>query len=232
MCCVNMLDTRHTIDNVYISNNCQTVAFVISLKLMLSIARETPLIKKMIKTIIGRRDPILKLEDDEIRDLNETIKRIKYFLKKTGHTFQKNIVRNETNTLVLEIADIYLQKINAGGINTVKQSRGEEILLAFLNLVFKHFKEQHAVAYYAEALRMTRGNLSRTVAAVSGKSPIQWMNNALVTEAKIMLHKPDKSVKQVADELNFADQSTFGKFFKKHTGMTPVEYRQKMQEEK
>jgi AraC-like DNA-binding protein len=54
----------------------------------------------------------------------------------------------------------------------------------------------------------------------------------LLTEAKILLRKPDATVKQVADELNFGDQSSFGKFFKKHTGLTPVEYKNKEQKGK
>jgi AraC-like DNA-binding protein len=65
--------------------------------------------------------------------------------------------------------------------------------------------------------------------AFSGKTAYQWINDALITESKILLHKPDNAIQQVADELNFADQSSFGKFFRKHTGLTPREYRKSVQ---
>jgi AraC-like DNA-binding protein len=75
---------------------------------------------------------------------------------------------------------------------------------------------------------MTAGNLSRITKAYNGKRTIKWINDVLVTEAKILLRKPNNTVQQVADELNFGDQSSFGKFFKKHTGLTPREYMKKV----
>jgi AraC-like DNA-binding protein len=71
----------------------------------------------------------------------------------------------------------------------------------------------------------TASNLSRIMKAFSGKTAVKWINDVLVTEAKILLRKPGATVQQIADELNFGDQSSFGKFFKKHTGLTPREYR-------
>ncbi|WP_233552114.1 helix-turn-helix domain-containing protein [Parabacteroides sp. AF48-14] len=47
----------------------------------------------------------------------------------------------------------------------------------------------------------------------------------LIVEAKILLKAPQATVQQVADVLHFSDQSTFGKFFKKHMGISPMEYR-------
>jgi AraC-like DNA-binding protein len=46
-----------------------------------------------------------------------------------------------------------------------------------------------------------------------------------MTEAKILLRNPSLSIQQIADQLNFSDQSSFGKFFKKHHRMSPLEYR-------
>ena len=47
----------------------------------------------------------------------------------------------------------------------------------------------------------------------------------LVTKASVFLRKPELSIQQVADQLGFSDASTFGKFFRRHTGKTPTEYR-------
>lgn len=76
---------------------------------------------------------------------------------------------------------------------------------------------------------MTPGNLSRAVTAASGKSPIKWISDAVVAEAKILLRNPDMNIQQVSEELHFGDQSSFGKFFKKHTGFTPIEYKGNIQ---
>ena len=54
---------------------------------------------------------------------------------------------------------------------------------------------------------------------------MKWISDALISEAKILLRKPDINIQQISEELHFGEQSSFSKFFKKHTGVTPVEYR-------
>ena len=58
---------------------------------------------------------------------------------------------------------------------------------------------------------------------MTGKSANKWIDESLIVEAKILLKTPDITVQRVADLLNFSDQSTFGKFFKKHVGLSPME---------
>ena len=60
---------------------------------------------------------------------------------------------------------------------------------------------------------------------MTGKSANKWIDESLIVEAKILLKTPDITVQRVADLLNFSDQSTFGKFFKKHVGLSPMEFR-------
>ncbi|MCB0458901.1 MAG: AraC family transcriptional regulator, partial [Flavobacteriaceae bacterium] len=60
---------------------------------------------------------------------------------------------------------------------------------------------------------------------VSGKSTSQLINEIVVMEAKIMLDNPKLTISQIAQELQFSNQSFFGKFFKKNTGISPSNYR-------
>ena len=59
----------------------------------------------------------------------------------------------------------------------------------------------------------------------TGKSANKWIDDAVLMEAKMLLKTPLLSVQQVAEQLHFSDQSTFGKFFKKHIGLSPLEFR-------
>ena len=86
-------------------------------------------------------------------------------------------------------------------------------------------KEQHVVTFYAEKLFITPQYLSLILKELTGKSANKWIDDALIVEAKILLKAPQATVQQVADMLHFSDQSTFGKFFKKHMGISPMEYR-------
>jgi AraC-like DNA-binding protein len=221
------MSSLHVIDNVQVRNNCQAIGVIVSHNFTMPIIHDTLIAKKMIGILKKRPEPVIKLEEDEMRLLKEIIQRIKNNLKKTDHAFQSVLVRNETSNFLMEVFNIYLQKSGAEIKKDKKESRKNDILRAFMQLMVKQYKEQHEVAYYAAELCMTPDNLSRSVIAVSGKSPLHWINGALVAEAKTLLRKPDANIKEVADELNFGDQSSFGKFFKKHTGMTPMEFRKK-----
>jgi AraC-like DNA-binding protein len=163
--------------------------------------------------------------------LSDIIERIIKIQGDTSHTFRSYIVRNEVSNLVLEIMNFKLKK-NKNQTMFIKSEYKEEIALKFIPLVLQNCKEHHEVSFYAEKMCMTAGNLSRIMKAFSGKTAVRWINDVLVTEAQILLRKPNSTVQQVADELNFGDQSSFGKFFRKHTGMTPRKYKKKIIKEK
>ncbi|MBQ2133511.1 MAG: helix-turn-helix domain-containing protein [Bacteroidales bacterium] len=48
----------------------------------------------------------------------------------------------------------------------------------------------------------------------------------MTVKAKVLLRTPQLTIKEITDKLKFADQSSFGKFFKKHTGISPKKYRE------
>ncbi len=79
--------------------------------------------------------------------------------------------------------------------------------------------------FYADKLCVTSDYLSKVVREYDGQSAAKWIINAVITEAKILLREPDKTINQIAIELNFPDQSTFGKFFKRNTGLSPLSTR-------
>ena len=225
-----VLSNHNIIDHVKFDDSSEAVALVISQKLLMDIVHETPVVRKIMKVNNYRHKQALELGDDEMRDLVDLVMRIKKYLKKNKHAFQSRILRNEISNFIMEITHIYIQKTDSGDISSVKASRRDVIFRTFILLLIEHNKEKHEVTFYANKLGMTPGNLSRTITAASGKSPLQLISEVLLIEAKTLLRKPDTNVKQVSDELNFGDQSSFGKFFKKHTGLTPVEYKNRIKE--
>ena len=61
--------------------------------------------------------------------------------------------------------------------------------------------------------------------SLSGKTATQWISDALIRESEILLRNPEFTIQQISDQLNFSDQSAFGKFFKKHKKMSPLSFR-------
>ena len=85
------------------------------------------------------------------------------------------------------------------------------------------------MVYFANRLGIAPKHVSMVVKKVSGRTASDWIDEYVVLEAKQMLRTTTLTVQEVSRELNFANQSFFGKYFKKHVGMSPSEYRQQGQ---
>lgn len=107
-----------------------------------------------------------------------------------------------------------------------KRSRQEEVFNRFLELVNKYAVHERSCAFYADRLCLTSRYLSTLIRQASGRTVMDWVNEAVMQEAKLMLYYTDKLVYQIADELNFPNASFFCKYFRRMTGMTPKDYRQ------
>lgn len=221
------LNSIYILSNVRMSNDFEGYFIAISPKLAYSIIDEVQAIKK-IYVSFDRSVRSIEFSESERSDLIENIIRIIKMMKYSGHAFQNHILKNETSNLLLEIANIYLARKNNNGITDEVLSRKEEAVQKFVRLVFDNCKKEHEVNFYAEQLCMTSGNLSRILKTISGKTAIKWISDTLVIESKLLLQNPNTTIQQVSEELNFGDQSSFGKFFKKHTGITPMEFRNKV----
>jgi len=104
-------------------------------------------------------------------------------------------------------------------------TRKEELVIRFANLVSNHFRQERSVRYYAEALNVTPKYLTETVKEINGRSAGEIIDDFVILESKLLLEKPETTIAQVADTLNFSDQSFFGKYFKRLTGISPKEFK-------
>jgi len=141
-------------------------------------------------------------------------------LETAPHTTQ--IIRSLSYVILHEIDDVH-QSLDPA------PSQGEDqdshILSRFKTLLAKHFLKERQVSFYADKMHLTPKYFSTVIKEVSGKTAGAWINEMLLLEAKAHLQRKDLTVAQIAYDLNFSDPSHFGKFFKKHTGMSPAQYR-------
>jgi AraC-like DNA-binding protein len=67
--------------------------------------------------------------------------------------------------------------------------------------------------------------LSQTIKQTTGKNALAFINERLVAEAKTLIQFTSLDISEIAYQLNFSDPANFGKFFKKHVQVTPLEFR-------
>lgn len=177
----------------------------------------------MIQYMKIRKKPTILLQESEIKTLDECMLRLRQTILQTSHHLQRLLIQNTLMGFFIEMGNIFSERKE---YNTPPSlTRKEELFESFLRILYMYCKEQHVVSFYAEQLYITPQYLSLILKELTGRSANKWIDEALMQEAKILLKAPQATVQQVADALHFSDQSTFGKFFKKHAGMSPMEYR-------
>lgn len=103
-------------------------------------------------------------------------------------------------------------------------SRRSGYVRDFFRLLHDHHRSRRSVAFYASKLFITPKYLSIVVKDSTGHSAVDWINQYVILEAKNQLRFSGKSIQQIAYELNFSSQSSFGKYFKNLTGVSPSEF--------
>ncbi|MFN0215698.1 MAG: helix-turn-helix domain-containing protein [Saprospiraceae bacterium] len=140
---------------------------------------------------------------------------------KEHHFYRKQVVLSWLNAFLVKIAEYYrtLYPDALGDRITVHPLAG-----AFQNLVEEHFQEQKSVEFYARSLFVTPKYLHEISRKHLGKCPQDLIADHTVHMAVSRLQKGTDSVKKIASELGFSDPAYFSRFFKKHTGKSPVEW--------
>ena len=123
--------------------------------------------------------------------------------------------------LMLEIISCFLKTGSAYKLD----NRRDDVLKNFMESLYRNYKSEHEVSFYAQEQNLTCRYFSSIIKDRSGQTPSTWIATALLVEAKQLLQSTPFSVKDISDRLNFPNQSYFGKWFKNHTGVSPLEFK-------
>lgn len=135
---------------------------------------------------------------------------------------QRNFVQSYLMYLFDQIQDHF-------GLLTRKYTRKQNLYHQFLSLLDTHCREQRDVSFYAKELCITTRYLWLiTDELASRESPKEIIDKRFILEIKILLQSTDLSIQEIGQDLRFPDQSYLGRYFKRHTGISPSEYRNKM----
>ncbi|MDR2084999.1 MAG: helix-turn-helix domain-containing protein [Bacteroidales bacterium] len=171
----------------------------------------------------GKPNPIIGLQDMDFSRIVENVEKLKKDILREEYFYRAKIIKNDFANLMFEIWNLLIQKFETEVYKP--QNAYELIVVHFFDLLFKHSTQEHEVAFYAKKLNITPIYLSRVVKQVIGKTSIKVISDVILMDAKILLRNKKITIQQIADKLNFSDQASFSKFFKKNTGKSPIEYR-------
>ncbi len=102
-----------------------------------------------------------------------------------------------------------------------------DVIREFNFLVEKHFKTKHTVIEYATLLNKSPKTISNTFSKLSSKSPLKYIQERIMLEARRLLYYTDKPIKEIAYEVGYEDIQTFSRFFKNQEGISPSDYKKR-----
>ena len=123
------------------------------------------------------------------------------------------------------MANIILQTADDQPELAPKSSRRDEIVARFLQCVADNYRTHRELSFYASQLCLSLKYMSHIIYEQTGRHPSQWIKDYVILDAKTMLRSGRYTVQQVADELNFPNQSFFGKYFKEAVGVSPKKWK-------
>lgn len=176
-------------------------------------------------TFFLKEYPCVQLGEKRINKMNYLIEAMEDFYNEKTNCFRVKIFKNNIQSFLLDVYDKTrtLFKID----KSEEVGRREELFIKFIHLIHKYCPQQREVGFYAEKLYITSRYLSSITQNVADKSAKYIIDKHAIQRIKIMLKYSNMSIQDISYELNFPDQSFFSRYFKKHTGMSPLEYRAK-----
>lgn len=135
------------------------------------------------------------------------------------------------NPYRLQVIENLIRALFYGGISKFHKMESDNvsyknsIVERYIELVQTHYREERIIGFYADELCITPKYLSKLVKEYTGRSAGEWIENYVILEARAMLQSSDMTIQQIASSLNFPNQSFFGKYFKRATGLSPKQYR-------
>lgn len=171
-------------------------------------------------------NPTLALTPEESRSMRGMIAQIERETRGPETHFSFDIVSGLIAATIYKVGDImyhYLAEHPEGQNNS--HNRAEEYFEQFTHLLGEHFREERSVGFYARQLCITPKYLTTLIKRISGQSVSEWIDNYVILEAKTLLKYSTMSIQEIAYYLNFPNQSFFGSYFKRNTGMSPSQYK-------
>lgn len=171
-----------------------------------------------------KHHPCLEVSDENMKELIEYHSFIAQACNKENHIYRKEVAKSLLCALIALIGSFYVEEEIS--IKIKANSRGEEIVNEFSDLLMQYHRQERNALFYADKMCMTIQYLSRTLKKITGKSINYWINEAVILDAKVLLKSSNMTVLQISEELNFPNPSFFGRFFKQYAGVTPLKYRE------
>lgn len=217
-----IMSVGQVISNIKLSNDCEGRTVFMSQQYAQEVLTGMHDLSSIF--LFSRLHPVFSMDRQEARSILGFYLLIRQKISETTHRFRKDTVKALIQSFLYDAGNIFWKVFNN---EDEKNTRNEEIFMQFIELVEKHFKTERRVTWYALQMHITPKYLSETIRKVSRQTPGEWIDSYVMLELRVLLRTSPLSIKEIAEQMHFPNQSFLGKYFKQHAGVSPKEYRRK-----
>lgn len=184
-------------------------------------ARDTRnLLQTLILTLNQPNNPVIKLDKEEAELLENELR---LFIHHMQHS--NNYTYDALQSLYgLYLADL-MSILEKRGMSNFSCLRSYKLFMEFNDLLCEHFRNHHDITFYADKLGISPRYLSMVTKEITHNTVASFINKKIMYEACWLLKTTEYNISEISKILNFSDQASFSKFFKRVNGVPPLQFR-------
>ena len=210
----------HIVDNYRATPDFECLCIMVSTSFYHSFVQNVKNVSSLL--LFSMNNPVVSLTPKEIQVFINYYDAIRTKMSDGKHHYRIELVRALLLAMFYDMSNV-IWRVEQTENKT--RNRADALFAKFIGLLEDNFRVERRVSWYAEQLGITPKYLSEMVKQVSKRTPNDWIDSYVMLEIRVMLKNSTKSIKEISEDLNFPNQSFFGKYFKEHMGISPSEYR-------
>lgn len=206
-----------------ISEHTQAYVLFFTASLIATLMKKTPPFP--LSYVLGMKAcPITMMSQNAIKAIQKRIESIVDIFGNESHHFFAEIMSNTLRIYTMDIANEFICQENEKE-ETMEAGRKHILFKQFVGLLLAHVRKEHSASWYASKLCVTPQYLNRAIKSISQKTVSEHISIVLIGSIIEQLENTEEPISQIAADFCFPDLATLTKFFKRHTGKSPTEYR-------
>ena len=142
-----------------------------------------------------------------------------------GSSFMTSSIAESSLIVAIDMLAGAISNDLVKGATLKNSSRDQTIVGEFMQLAMENYRKEHKISFYARKASLTLSHFCYVISKTTGMTAQQIIMNLIIMDAKTQLKGTDAAVQDIAFTLGFTSPTTFNRYFKNYTGMTPQEYR-------
>ncbi|MCD1117593.1 helix-turn-helix domain-containing protein [Chryseobacterium turcicum] len=197
-------------------------ALVFEENFLLSFFKDRFFLRNLSYLQIHRTSPVVTANENDFEMLLQYLDTIK------SEILKKNDCNKDILRALLYLVLSLLGNCDSKILEKAEHKKGiitDRYMESFTSLVEANFMHQRELKFYADKLFITTNYLNKITKEVLGSTAKKYISDKVIQESKNLLHYTSLSILEISSKLNYETSSYFIRMFRKHTGMTPKEYR-------